>query len=218
MEFAIKLPGKDDSGEVVYLPLDSKFPRENYEALIDAYEHGNTAAIEEAGKLLEGNIKKFARDIKDKYIDPPNTTDFGIMFLPIEGLYAEVVRRPSLLEALQRDHKIMIAGPTTLSAFLNSLQMGFRTLAIEKRSSEVWKILGAVKTEFQRFGDVLAKAQKKIKEADDEIDKLVGTRTRQIQQKLRNVQELPAQESLLYIPDAYSDNDSEETENDGTNK
>ncbi len=215
VEFAIRLPGKDDSGEIVYLPLDSKFPRENYEALVDAYEHGSPAAIEEAGKLLEGNIKKFAKDIRDKYIDPPNTTDFGIMFLPIEGLYAEVVRRPALLEVLQIEYKIMIAGPTTLSAFLNSLQMGFRTLAIEKRSSEVWKILGAVKTEFERFGTVLKKAQEKIKEADDEIDKLVGVRTRQIQRKLKNVQELPSQESLLYISDETSEND--ETENEGSN-
>lgn len=215
VEFAIRLPGKDDSGEIVYLPLDSKFPRENYEALVDAYEQGSPAAIEEAGKLLEGNIKKFAKDIRDKYIDPPNTTDFGIMFLPIEGLYAEVVRRPALLEVLQREYKIMIAGPTTLSAFLNSLQMGFRTLAIEKRSSEVWKILGAVKTEFERFGTVLKKAQEKIKEADDEIDKLVGVRTRQIQRKLKNVQELPSQESLLYISDETSEN--EETENEGSN-
>ncbi|MBI5409512.1 MAG: DNA recombination protein RmuC [Nitrospirae bacterium] len=216
VEFAIKLPGKDDSGEIVYLPLDSKFPRENYELLVDAYEHGNQAAIEESAKLLEGNIKKFAKDIKDKYIDPPNTTDFGIMFLPVEGLYAEVVRRPALLEVLQRDYKIMIAGPSTLSAFLNSLQMGFRTLAIEKRSSEVWKILGAVKTEFEKFGGVLKKTQERINQAGAELDNLVGTRTRQIQQRLRNVQELPLQESLLYIPGETSEN--EEIENEGSNK
>lgn len=211
VEFAIRLPGKDDSGEIVYLPLDSKFPRENYESLVDAYEHGNPAAIEEAGKLLEGNIKKFAKDIRDKYIDPPNTTDFGIMFLPIEGLYAEIVRRPVLLEVLQRDYKIMIAGPTTLSAFLNSLQMGFRTLAIEKRSSEVWKILGAVKTEFEKFGGVLKKAQEKINQASEEIHNLVGTRTRQIQSKLKSIQELPMQESKLYLFDG-SENENETTE------
>ncbi|MBI5676446.1 MAG: DNA recombination protein RmuC [Nitrospirae bacterium] len=215
VEFAIKLPGKDDSGEVVYLPLDSKFPIENYHALHNAYEHGEPVAIEEAAKLLEANIKKCAKDIRDKYIDPPNTTDFGILFLPVEGLYAEVVRRPALLEILQRDYKIMIAGPTTLSAFLNSLQMGFRTLVIEKRSSEVWNILGAVKTEFEEFGNVLKKAQKKIKEADDEIDKLVGVRTRQIQRKLKDVQELPAQESLLNLPGEILDTD--EAENDGNN-
>ncbi|MBI5056762.1 MAG: DNA recombination protein RmuC [Nitrospirae bacterium] len=211
VEFAVRLPGKDDSGDVVYLPLDSKFPRENYETLVDAYEHGNPAAIEEAGKLLEGNIKKFAKDIRDKYIDPPNTTDFGIMFLPVEGLYAEVVRRPALLEVLQRDYKIMIAGPTTLSAFLNSLQMGFRTLAIEKRSSEVWKILGAVKTEFDKFGGVLRKAQEKINQASEEIHNLVGTRTRQIQSKLKSVHELPVQESKLYLFDE-ADNENETTE------
>ncbi|MBI4849642.1 MAG: DNA recombination protein RmuC [Nitrospirae bacterium] len=211
VEFAVRLPGKDDSGDVVYLPLDSKFPRENYETLVDAYEHGNPAAIEEAGKLLEGNIKKFAKDIRDKYIDPPNTTDFGIMFLPVEGLYAEIVRRPALLEVLQRDYKIMIAGPTTLSAFLNSLQMGFRTLAIEKRSSEVWKILGAVKTEFDKFGGVLRKAQEKINQASEEIHNLVGTRTRQIQSKLKSVQELPVQESKLYLFDE-ADNENETTE------
>jgi len=212
VEFAIRLPGKDDSGDVVYLPLDSKFPRENYETLVDAYEHGSPAAIEEAGKLLEGNIKKFAKDIRDKYIDPPNTTDFGIMFLPVEGLYAEVVRRPSLIEVLQRDYKIMIAGPTTLSAFLNSLHMGFRTLVIEKRSGEVWKILGAVKTEFEKFGVVLKKAQEKINQASDEIEVLVGARTRKIQQRLRTVQELPAQESLLYISEGNPENEEVETE------
>ncbi|MDP3296226.1 MAG: DNA recombination protein RmuC [Thermodesulfovibrionia bacterium] len=211
VEFAIKLPGKDDLGEVVYLPLDSKFPRENYELLVNAYEHGDPSTIEKAAKLLEDDIKKFARDIRDKYIDPPKTTDFGIMFLPIEGLYAEVVRRPALFEVLQ-SYNIMIAGPTTLSAFLNSLLMGFRTLVIEKRSSEVWKILGAVKTEFERFGVVLKKAQEKIKEADDEIDKLVGVRTKQIQRKLKNVQELPSQESLLYISDETTENGEIEDE------
>lgn len=216
VEFAIKLPGKDDSGEVVYLPLDSKFPIENYHALNNAYEHGDPVAIEEAAKLLEGNIKKCAKDIRDKYIDPPNTTDFGILFLPIEGLYAEVLRRTGLLETLQRDFKITIAGPTTLSAFLNSLQMGFRTLVIEKRSSEVWKILGAVKTEFEKFGGVLKKAQEKINQASSEIDDLVGARTRQIQRKLKDVQELPAQESLLNLPGEISDND--EAENNGAVK
>jgi len=210
VEFAIKLPGKDDSGEVVYLPLDSKFPRENYELLVNAYEHGDPSAIEKAAKLLEDDIKKFARDIRDKYIEPPKTTDFGIMFLPMEGLYAEVVRRPALIEILQRDYKIMISGPTTLAAFLNSLQMGFKTLVIEKRSSEVWKVLGAVKTEFERFGVVLKKAQEKIKEADDEIDKLVGVRARQIQRKLKDVQELPINESRLYISEETSDNENEE--------
>jgi len=201
VEFAIKLPGKDDSGEVVYLPLDAKFHREHYDALITAYEHGDPVAVEEAAKLLEGNIKKSAKDIRDKYIDPPHTTDFGIMFLPVEGLYAEVVRRPGLIEALQRDFKIIITGPTTLAALLNSLQMGFRTLAIEKRSSEVWKLLGAIKTEFGKFGDVLKKAQEKINQASSDIDDLVGARTRQIQRKLKDVQELPAAEQVSLLED-----------------
>ena len=211
VEFAVKLPGKDDSGEVVYLPVDSKFPLENYHSLVNAYEHGDLAAIEEASKLLESNIKKCAKDIRDKYIDPPNTTDFGILFLPIEGLYAEVVRRPALLEVLQREYKIMIAGPTTLSAFLNSLQMGFRTLAIEKRSSEVWKILGAIKTEFEIFGKVLTKAQEKINQASHEIDDLVGKRTRKIQSKLKSVQEMPVLESKLYLFDE-TDSENESTD------
>ncbi len=196
VEFAIKLPGRDDSGQVVYLPIDSKFPLENYYTLLDAYDSGNTLALEEAAKLLEANIKKSAKDIRDKYIDPPNSTDFGIMFLPLEGLYAEVVRRTSLIEILQRDFKIIITGPTTLAALLNSLQMGFRTLAIEKRTSEVWNILGAVKTEFEKFGDVLKKAQDKIHQASTEIDDLVGVRTRQIQKKLKTIQEMPSQEIL----------------------
>jgi len=214
VEFAIKLPGKDDTGEVVYLPLDSKFPLENYHALINAYEHGEPSAIEEAAKLLELSIRKCAKDIRDKYIDPPNTTDFGILFLPIEGLYAEVVRRTNLIEVLQRDFKIIITGPTTLSAFLNSLQMGFRTLVIEKRSSEVWRILGAVKTEFEKFGVVLKKAQERINQASTEIDNLVGARTRKIQQKLKTVQELSSSESLLYLSDETSEGD--EAENEGS--
>ncbi|MDP2209495.1 MAG: DNA recombination protein RmuC [Bacteroidota bacterium] len=210
VEFAIKLPGRDDSGQVVYLPIDSKFPLENYYALLDAYDKGNTVAVEEAAKLLEANIKKSAKDIRDKYIDPPNTTDFGIMFLPLEGLYAEVVRRTSLIEILQRDFKIIITGPTTLAALLNSLQMGFRTLAIEKRTSEVWNILGAVKTEFEKFGDVLKKAQDKIHQASSEIDDLVGVRTRQIQKKLKTIQEMPSQE-ILSIAEGNSEDDKEES-------
>lgn len=198
VEFAIKLPGKDDSGEVVYLPLDAKFPREHYDALITAYEHGDPAVVEEAAKLLEGNIKKFAKDIKDKYIDPPHTTDFGIMFLPVEGLYAEVVRRPGLIETLQRDFKIIITGPTTLAALLNSLQMGFRTLVIEKRSSEVWMLLGAVKTEFGRFGDILEKTQKKLQEASNTIED-AAKKSRTIEKKLKNVQELPSTETTALI-------------------
>ena len=212
VEFAVKFPGKDKNGEPVYLPIDSKFPTENYHALLNAYEQGDHAAMEEAVKLLENNIKKCAKDIKDKYIDPPNTTDFGILFLPIEGLYAEVVRRTSLMEILNRDYKIMITGPTTLAAMLNSLQMGFKTLAIEKRSSEVWMILGAVKTEFEKFGTVLKKAQEKINQASVDIDDLVGTRTRQIQRKLKSVQEMPITESKLYLTDGSHDNEADEAD------
>ncbi len=208
VEFAIRLPGKDDSGEVVYMPLDSKFPVENYQSLVAAYEHGDPEKVEDAIRLLDNSIKKCARDIRDRYIDPPGTTDFGIMYLPIEGLYAEVVRRTGLIEVLQREFKVIITGPTTLAALLNSLQMGFKTLAIEKRSSEVWKILGAVKNEFDKFGNVLRKAREKINQAGEEIDELVGVRTRQIQRKLKNVQELPAENAVQELPDNYRDNEN----------
>jgi len=205
VEFAVKLPGRDDSGQAVYLPIDSKFPIEDYNALLTAYDIGDAVQINAIAKSLESNIKKFAKDIHDKYIEPPYTTDFGIMFLPSEGLYAEIVRRSSLLECLQRDYKIVITGPTTLAAILNSLQMGFRTVAIERRSSEVWKVLGAVKTEFSRFGEVLKKAQEKIMKAGEDIDELVGTRTRKIQGKLKEVQELPYLESENLLGDGIEE-------------
>ena len=201
VEFAIKLPGKDDEGNVVYLPVDAKFPQEDYVRLQTAYDEGDIAGIESANKALVQSVKKFAKDIRDKYIEPPNTTDFGIMFLPIEGLFAEVVRQPEVVALLQREYKIIITGPTTLAAMLNSLQMGFKTLAIQKRSSEVWQILGAVKNEFGKFGDVLEKAQKKINEANKELDNLVGTRTRLMLSKLRKVEELPTNESVKLIDD-----------------
>lgn len=188
VEFAIKLPGKDNTSEVVYLPIDSKFPLDVYHNLLDTYDSGDSKLIEEGYKKLEAAIKKCAKDIRDKYIDPPNTTDFAIMFLPIEGLYAEVVRRTNLMEVLQREYRINITGPTTLAALLNSLQMGFRTLAIEKRSSEVWQVLGAVKTEFKKFETVLEATQKKLNSASTELDKLVGTRTKQINRKLSSVE------------------------------
>ena len=190
VEFAIRLPGKDDSNEVVYLPMDSKFPLDVYHNLVDAYDTGDAKLIEDAYKKLESAIKKSAKDIRDKYIDPPYTTDFGIMFLPIEGLYAEVVKRTNLVEILQREYRINVTGPTTLAALLNSLQMGFKTLAIEKRSSEVWKVLGAVKTEFGKFEDVLKATQKKLNQASSDLDKLVGTRTKQINKKLMDVESL----------------------------
>ncbi len=201
VEFAIKLPGKEDHQETVYLPVDAKFPREAYEKLVDAYEGADLIQIETAGKNMENVIKKMAKDIHDKYIDPPNTTDFGIMFLPFEGIYAEVVRRASLLEQLQRDYKVIVTGPTTLAAILNSLQMGFRTLAIQKRSSEVWKILGAVKKEFENFGGMLEKAQKNIHTASNQIDEVMGKRTRAIQRKLKSVETLSDPETKLILPE-----------------
>ena len=201
VEFAIKLPGKDDNGKEVYLPIDAKFPQEDYIRLQNAYEVGDVPGIDSASKALSNAIKKFAKDIRDKYIDPPYTTDFGILFLPIEGLFAEVVRQPDLVAILQREYKIIVTGPTTLAAMLNSLQMGFKTLAIQRRSSEVWQILGAVKTEFVKFGDVLDKAQKKINEANKELDNLVGTRTRLMLSKLKKVEELPISDADNLLED-----------------
>lgn len=207
VEFAIKLPGKDYDNKTVYLPLDAKFPLEVYNKLLDAYDLQNQAQIDAASKNLERFIKKSAKDIRDKYIDPPNTTDFGLMFLPTEGIYAEVLKNQSLVEFVQREYKINITGPTTLVALLNSLQMGFRSLAIEKHSSEVWKILGAVKTEFSKFETVLNSAQNKLNQASSEIDKLVGTRTRQINRKLKNVDKLSFDDTGLYL---YSEESEEE--------
>lgn len=194
VEFAIKLPGKNDEGGIVWLPIDAKFPQEDYQRLLSYYDKCDEKAIEEARKQLERSIKKCASDIKEKYINPPETTDFGIMFLPVEGLYAEVLRLPNLVEVLQRDFRIVIAGPTTLAAFLNSLQMGFRTLAIEKRSSEVWKLLGEVKTEFGKFGKLLEDASDKLLNAHKSIDNAVK-KTKSIEKKLKDVQELPYTES-----------------------
>ena len=192
VEFAVKLPGDDE--RTVWLPIDAKFPADSYSRLVDAYELGDAAAIEEAAKNLERVIKSEAKDIHTKYIEPPYTTDFGIMFLPFEGLYAEVVRR-GLLDVLQREYKVNIAGPTTMAALLNSLQMGFKTLAIQKHSSEVWEVLGAVKTEFGTFGKVLDSARKRLRMADEDLEKLIGTRTRAIERKLRGVESLSAPES-----------------------
>lgn len=189
VEFAIKLPGRD--GDPVYLPIDAKFPKEDYERLIDAQEQSNIALIEEAAKAIEAQIKQEARNIRDKYIDPPYTTDFAVMFLPIEGLYAEVLRRQGLCDTLQRDFRITVAGPTTFAALLNSLQMGFRTLAVEKRASEVWSLLGTVKTEFGKFGDILEKTKDKPQQASNNIDDAVK-KSRTIETKLRKVQELPS--------------------------
>ena len=200
VEFAVKLPGDDE--RTVWLPIDAKFPADSYSRLVDASELGDAAAIEEAAKNLEKVIKSEAKDIHTKYIEPPYTTDFGIMFLPFEGLYAEVVRR-GLLDVLQREYKVNIAGPTTMAALLNSLQMGFKTLAIQKHSGEVWEVLGAVKTEFANFSKVLGNARNRIRMADEELEKLIGTRTRAIERKLRGVESLTAAESVdvLDLPD-----------------
>jgi DNA recombination protein RmuC len=198
VEFAIKLPNNNSLEKTLWLPIDSKFPKEDYEALVDAYEEGDPIKLEILRKAFKNSIIKNAKDIKEKYIDPPNTTEYGIMFLPFESLYAEVLRTPGLFELLQKDYKITITGPTTLSALLNSLQMGFRTLAIEKRSSEVWDILGVVKTEFGKFGTILEKTKKKLQEATNTIDQ-AGVRTRAIERQLINVQELPSSEKQLKI-------------------
>ena len=188
VEFAIKMPGAD---EPVYLPIDSKFPQESYLRLVDALEATDKVLVDLSRLELIKAVKKAAADIHQKYIHPPHTTDFAILFLPMESLYAEVLREPGLAQQLQLDYKVIVTGPTTLSAILNSLQMGFRTLAIQKRSSEVWQVLGAVKSEFGKFGELLERTQKKINEANSELDKLVGVRTRIIQRKLKEVQELP---------------------------
>lgn len=212
VEFAIKLPGRDENQKTVFLPIDAKFPKDVYEHLVDAYESGDQKLIANENKQLENVIKKMAKDIRDKYIDPPTTTDFAIMFLPFEGIYAEVVRHSSLLEQLQREFKVIVTGPTTLAAILNSLQMGFRTLALQRRSSEVWEILGAVKTEFEEFGNLLDKAHKHISNAGETIEKLQGTRTRAIRRKLREVQALPQSESVRILPEISTEEMVDEEE------
>lgn len=200
VEFAIKLPGKDQQGQI-WLPIDAKFPKDKYEHLQDAYDGGDTALIQQAQKALEDAIKSMAKDINQKYLNPPGTTDFGIMFLPFEGIYAEVVRKASLLEQIQREYKVIITGPSTLAAILNSLQMGFRTLAIEKRSSEVWQVLGAVKNEFEKFGGLLSKAQNNIQSGLNHLDNVMGVRTRAITRSLSSVTQLSDGEATKLLPD-----------------
>ena len=202
VEYAIRLPGEDDG--VVYLPIDAKFPGDAYADLADAYESGDPELIASKRAVLDSRIKAEAKDIHDKYIDPPYTTEFAIMFLPFEGLYAEVVRM-GMVEALQRQYRVNIAGPTTLAALLNSLQMGFRTLAIQKRSGEVWTLLGAVKTEFGNFETVLEQAQRRIEQTSRELDKLVGVRTRQINRRLKSVTALPSEDSAKLLGDGAED-------------
>jgi DNA recombination protein RmuC len=203
VEFAIRLPGRSAPGASaapLWLPIDAKFPREDYERLMDAQERADLATMEAAGKALEQRLRLESRSIRDKYIATPHTTDFGILFLPTEGLYAEALRRPGLVQALQAECKVMLAGPTTLLALLNSLQLGFRTLVLEQRSAEVWQVLGAVKTEFGKFGDVLAKTRKKLEEASSTID-LAEVRTRAMARQLKTVEALPESRAAEVLPE-----------------
>jgi len=207
VDFAIRLPGKGD-GAAVWLPIDAKFPVEDYLRLMDAQERGDPVLVEEAGRAIELRLKNEARSIRDKYVAPPHTTDFALLYLPTEGLYAEALRRPGLADTLQRDWRVSLTGPTTLAAMLNSLQMGFRTLAIEQRSAEVWAVLGAVKTEFGKFGEALAHTRKKLDEASNSISK-AETRTRQLSRKLREVEALPAGDSEQLIGMVELDGDDD---------
>ena len=207
VEFAVKLPGRAEGDESVYLPIDAKFPKDVYEQLLDAYESGDLQRVETTSRILEQTIRSMAKDIRDKYLAPPHTTDFGIMFLPFESIYGEVTRRAALLEQLQQEYHVIVTGPTTLAAILNSLQMGFRTLAIQKRSSEVWRILGGVKAEFEKFGGLLEKAQKNLQTANNQLEEVMGKRTRAIQRQLRSVEALPAKEEQNALLDSCSEGD-----------
>ena len=212
VDFAIKLPGKSDDGTPLWLPIDAKFPNEDYERLLDAQGRADAAGAEAAGKALEMRIRLEAKSIAEKYIEPPYTTDFAILFLPTEGLYAEVLRRPGLMESLQRDHRITLAGPTTLLAMLSSLQMGFRTLALEKRTSEVWQVLGAVKTEFGKFGDVLAKVKSQTETVLNTLDN-AEVRSRAMGRALKKVEALPEPQAQALLPierDLLADDDRED--------
>ena len=207
VEFAVKLPGQAEDDQSVYLPIDAKFPKDVYEQLLDAYESGDLQRVGTTSRMLEQTIRGMAKDIRDKYLAPPYTTDFGIMFLPFESIYGEVTRRAALLEQLQQEYHVIVTGPTTLAAILNSLQMGFRTLAIQKRSSEVWRILGGVKAEFEKFGGLLEKAQKNLQTANNQLEEVMGKRTRAIQRQLRSVEALPAKEEQNPLLDSFSEDD-----------
>ena len=208
VEFAIRLPGRREDGQPMWLPIDAKFPREDYERLLDAQERADPVGLEAAARAIESRLRLEARTIRDKYVAAPHTTDFAILFVPTEGLYAEALRRPGLVEALQREHRVTLAGPTTLLATLTSLQMGFRTLALERRSVEVWEVLGAVKTEFAKFGDVLARTKKKLEEAHNTIDG-AERRTRQMTRALKNVEALPEPRAQQLLPGALADDEDE---------
>ncbi|MDP9899900.1 DNA recombination protein RmuC [Variovorax ginsengisoli] len=211
VDFAVRFPGRGDGGAPVWLPIDAKFPRDDYERLIDAHERADAVAVELAGKALEARIRAEARSIADNYLEAPHTTDFAVLFLPVESLYAEVLRRPGLMDAVQRQHRVTLAGPTTLLAMLNSLQMGFRTLALERQASEVWKVLGAVKTEFERYGEWVARIKEQVAKASDTLDK-ADTRARQMRRALKVVEALPDAQAQALLPeaDATGDRDSEE--------
>jgi DNA recombination protein RmuC len=203
VDFAIKLPGRSDDGGTVWLPIDAKFPREDYERLLDAQDRADVVGAEAAAKAMETRIRQEAKSIAESYLAPPHTTDFAILFLPVEGLYAEVLRRPGLMDLLQRDYRVTLAGPTTLLAILNSLHMGFRTLALEKQASEVWKVLGAVKTEFERYGEWVAKVREQVHKAADTLDR-ADTRSKQMRRVLKGVEALPEAEALQRLPlDAF---------------
>ena len=199
VDFAIKLPGRSDDGTAVWLPIDAKFPREDYERLLDAQDRADPLAAEASAKAMESRIRQEAKSIAESYLAPPHTTDFAILFLPVEGLYAEVLRRPGLMDSLQRDYRVTLAGPTTLLAILNSLHMGFRTLALEKQASEVWKVLGAVKTEFERYGEWVAKVREQVQKAADTLDR-ADTRSKQMRRVLKGVEALPEAEALARLP------------------
>ncbi len=199
VDFAIKLPGRSDDGATVWLPIDAKFPREDYERLLDAQDRADPIAAEASAKAMESRIRQEAKSIAESYLAPPHTTDFAILFLPVEGLYAEVLRRPGLMDSLQRDYRVTLAGPTTLLAILNSLHMGFRTLALEKQASEVWKVLGAVKTEFDRYGEWVAKVREQVQKAADTLDR-ADTRSKQMRRVLKGVEALPEAEALARLP------------------
>ena len=204
VDFAIRFPGRGDDGSPVWLPIDAKFPRDDYERLLDAHERADAAAVELAGKALEARIRSEAKSIAENYLAAPHTTDFAILFLPVESLYAEVLRRPGLMDAIQRQHRVTLAGPTTLLAMLNSLHMGFRTLALEQQASEVWKVLGAVKTEFERYGEWVARIKEQVAKASDTLDK-ADTRAKQMRLALRKVEALPDAESQVLLPPADAD-------------
>ncbi len=204
VDFAIKLPGRSDDGAAVWLPIDAKFPREDYERLLDAQDRADPIAAEASAKAMESRIRQEAKSIAESYLAPPHTTDFAILFLPVEGLYAEVLRRPGLMDSLQRDYRVTLAGPTTLLAILNSLHMGFRTLALEKQASEVWKVLGAVKTEFDRYGEWVAKVREQVQKAADTLDR-ADTRSKQMRRVLKGVEALPEAEALARLPLDASD-------------